>query len=269
MSAKRDYMFTDFEMRKDFWLELDALKFVIFQKEKCPKSGREHLQGFLQLKKKKRLTGVKKLVGQKVHLEPRRGTPQEAAAYCSKEESRLEGPWKKGEMSCTGKRNDLEELMVMAAEGKSEVEIADADPATWARNYRAIERYKRLKQEQRDWPMEVSVFWGEAGTGKTRKAYEEEPGIWSKPAGKWFDGYDGQEAVLIDDFTGDMDLSLFLKVLDRYPLTVEVKGGTTSFLAKRIFVTSNLSPEEWYPMATQIQHNAIRRRITRLIHFNG
>jgi len=261
--ANKDWMFTDFEVdRKELWLKSEALNFVVLQKEKCPESGKEHLQGFLQLKKRTRLGGLKKLFGKKVHFEARRGSAKEAKAYCSKEESRLEGPWECGEMTSQGKRVGLELLMEMAAEGKSELEIAEADPATWGRNYRSINRFKRLKQGKRMWEMDNSCFWGEAGSGKTRKVYEDEPDVYAKPAGKWFDGYDGQEAVLIDDFTGDMDLSLFLQVLDRYPMIVETKGGTAQFLAKRIYVTSNLSPEEWYPKATGEQHRAIRRRFS-------
>lgn len=270
-AAARDWMFTDFDVsdeRRNWWI-LGEWKFVTFQEEQCPETGRKHFQGFLQCEKRKRFTAMKKLVGDGVHLEKRRGTAQEAHDYCNKEESRVNGPWYAGEMSKeAGRGQKLVELMKMAGEGKAEVEIADADPATWARNYRAIGRYSSLKAKKRMWEMENKCFWGDAGAGKTRLVYETEPDVFSKPSGKWFDGYAGEEAVLIDDFTGDMDLSLFLKVLDRYPLRVEVKGGTTSFLAKRVYVTSNLTPEDWYPKATAEQHAAIRRRFKEMKHFS-
>ena len=52
----------------------------------------------------KRLSGVKELTGTAAHWEPRRGTHQQAAAYCSKEETRIDGPWEVGTPPVQGKR---------------------------------------------------------------------------------------------------------------------------------------------------------------------
>lgn len=277
----KDWLFTDFDVsneRVNFYKECEAWNFITFQEESCPESGKLHLQGFFQLKIRKRLSTIKKIVGQAVHLEMRRGSVKDAINYCNKSESstgRLRVTI--GEPTGQGKRKDLDEIKVMIDSGASIKEVADTHFPTWVRNYRALDRYKRMKIEEvghRDWKMENTVFYGAAGTGKTRRVYEEckeevaNNDLYPHIGGKWFDGYEGQSVVLFDDFTGGMELGLFLKVLDRYPLTVEVKGGSCRFLAKKIFITSNLSPEEWYPMATKEQHAAIRRRIDKIVHFN-
>jgi hypothetical protein len=237
-------------------------QFIIFQKEKCPESGKEHFQGFVQLKGRKRFNAVKELFGPRVHLERRKGPVKKAIAYCSKDESRVDGPWRNGEANGQGKRKDLEYIQELIEKDVSEYDIACEHFGTWCRNYRAIREFKRMRMEQtvKTWDMENSWYWGEAGAGKTLAVHNAEPDLYCKISGKWFDGYKGQEAVLIDDFTGDMDLSLFLQMLDRFQIRVEVKGGTVPFLAKRVYVTSNLSPEECYPNATAEQHIAIRRR---------
>lgn len=271
MSQFRNVMFTDYDIeRKNFWLGLvdETANFVIFQKEKCPSTGKLHLQGYMELEKRIRFGALKKLVGEKVHLEKRKGNQGQAIKYCSKEESRVEGPWEAGTKKAAGKRSDLEAVKEAIDEGKTEVEIADEFFGSWTKYHRSFREYKRLKVAKEDGPKEVSVFWGEAGSGKTRKVYDTEGyGIWSKPQGRWFDGYDGQEAVLFDDYTGDLELGLFLKVLDRYPMSVEVKGAYVPWRPKRVYITSNLSPEEWYPKAKKEQHLAIRRRISSIVRF--
>lgn len=261
----RAFCFTDFEpseARKAFWLEQD-FKYLVFQLEKCPESGREHYQGYVELKKQSRLKALKKWLGEKVHFEARKGTAQEAADYCKKEESRIDGYWESGTISKPGKRSDLDAVKRAIDEGATEVEVADQFFGTWCRNYRAFARYKRLKTESKeDCLKEVSCFWGDAGTGKTRAVYEKEGyEIYSKPDGPWFDGYEGQDVVLFDDYTGDLPSGQFLKLLDRYPMKVPVKGDFVNWTPKRIYLTSNLSPEEWYPNASAATHAAIRRRI--------
>jgi len=269
MPAYRNFCFTDFNVedeRKAELLEL-PVQYIVFQLELSSKTNRLHFQGYVELRERTVFNSVKAMLGDGVHFEPRRGTQKQARDYCMKEDTRVGGPWEAGEPSIQGKRNDLGKIKEMLDSGKSVEEIADTDFPTWCRNHNAIDKYVSMKAKKRNWEMNNSCLWGDAGTGKTRSAHDSEPDLYIKPDGKWFCGYRGQEAVLIDDFTGDMPLSLFLKVLDRYPMSVEVKGGSTSFLAKRVYVTSNLSPEEWYPTASAQQHAAIRRRFKSITHY--
>lgn len=64
---------------------------------------------------------------------------------------------------------------------------------------------------------------------------------------KWWNGYDGEEEVIFDEFRGDScKFSELLRILDRYPYTVEVKGGFRQLLAKKIVITSCYAPETVY-----------------------
>lgn len=269
----RNIVFTDFktdEERRQFWLDGDDWSYVCFQLEKCPESGKLHLQGYAELKKRMRLNALKRTCGKEVHFEARKGSQKEAIAYCKKEESRVEGPWEAGEPKKSGARSDLNEVKRKLDEGASMESIADEHFSVWVRSHKAFEKYKRMKEAPRQLGKEVHVFWGDAGTGKTRKVYDTEgDGIFNKPDGQWFDGYDGQEAVVFDDYTGDLPLGLFLKVLDRYPVRVPVKGDFVQWVPTRIYITSNLAPEDWYPKATKTQHGAIRRRLTSITRFRS
>lgn len=70
-------------------------------------SGTPHLQGYIQLKKKSRLAGVKKIIGNRCHIEQCRGTPKENRDYCTKDKQFVEF----GQLTPQGRRTDLDELV--------------------------------------------------------------------------------------------------------------------------------------------------------------
>lgn len=73
-------------------LEKKCAKFE-YQIEVAPTTGWRHYQGRFCLEKKERLTGIKKWLGETVHLEVERDSESE---YCRKEETAEEGPWISG-----------------------------------------------------------------------------------------------------------------------------------------------------------------------------
>lgn len=72
---------------------------------------------------------------------------------------------------------------------------------------------------------------------------------------------------MVDEFRGGIDIAHLLRWLDRYPVIVELKGSSTVLKANKIWITSNLSPDDWYPELDQETKNALRRRM-RVTHFN-
>jgi len=77
----------------DTTLQIHCKKWM-YQLEKCPTTGRKHFQGRFSLTKKMRMTSLKSLwFTQKVHFEQERGTCEDSSSYCSKADSRIEGPW--------------------------------------------------------------------------------------------------------------------------------------------------------------------------------
>lgn len=111
---------------------------------------------------------------------------------------------------------------------------------------------------------EVYVFWGTTGTGKSRRAWDEAglDAYPKDPRSKFWDGYGGHENVVIDEFRGGIDISHLLRWLDRYPVLVEVKGSTVVFKARKIWITSNIHPRDWYPDLDAETKNALERRLT-------
>lgn len=110
----------------------------------------------------------------------------------------------------------------------------------------------------------MSYFYGEPGSGKSRRALAEATaaggGIYYKPRGEWWDGYEQQENIIIDDFYGWIKYDEMLKICDRYPYRVPVKFGFEIFNSKRIWITSN-SPIDTVYRFIAYDSTAFRRRI--------
>jgi hypothetical protein len=279
----KDWAFTDYDVseeRKAWLLELDC-QYIVFQLEICPKSQRPHLQGFVQFKKRLRRPGVNRAMESKMHVGSRWKTVDEAADYCKKEESRApgseSGPWESGTRQCQGNRkgegSKLDAIQKMILEGKSAEEIADVEFTCWARNHRSIDRYIKMKAPKRDEETETDVicYWGDTRTGKSRAARAETKAagltLYNKPGGMYWDGYKGEDVVLVDDFRGNCTIEEFLTATDRYHVQVPFKGGFHNLTAKKMIYTSNLHPKEWWPKANERSLAAIMARFSMVKHF--
>jgi hypothetical protein len=243
-----------------------AIEFLVYGREQGDQ-GTPHLQGFVSLTSRKSMSFVKNLLGTRLHLEPRRGTVQQAVDYCEKDGD----VWRFGEQPAgQGERTDLKRVHSAIKEGKTLQEIADVHPQEFIRYHNGITKLHSFYQKKRDWQTEVFVFWGATGTGKTKRAFQEAGETkWIYPSGGWFDGYDGQDNVIFDEYTGgEFKLSYLLKLLDRYEMQVPVKGGFVNWKPKKLWITSNLKPEDWYPNARDEHKQALRRRFTHVVHFN-
>lgn len=250
----------------------DDIAYVIAGYEICPKTGKAHLQGFMQLKSQKRFSAVKSIFTTE-HIEASIGSVSQNQGYCKKD-----GIWVElGEAITQGQRMDIES----ACETLQEC-IKDGTTRQWKLNnmplyvkyYKAfnlmINEFSTPRNPDAD--VQVYVYTGDTGTGKTRAVFDlEKDKLYNVPLGdklQWFDGYNGQEAVLIDDFScSDVKITWLLKLLDRYPMQVPVKGGFTWWKPKRIYITSNVKFDEWYQGARYQHREALKRRITEIKEF--
>lgn len=92
-------------------ISTEDVRYLLCGAEVCPTTKRYHWQGYIELVKAVDLSTVKKILDcNHVHLEPRRGTQEQAVAYCKKEDtgvqdddsSKLLFEW--GEMAQNGVR---------------------------------------------------------------------------------------------------------------------------------------------------------------------
>ncbi|ADD62451.1 replication-association protein [Human associated cyclovirus 2] len=240
-------------------------KYGIVGEEYAPTTGMPHLQGFCNLNKPTRFSTIKKHLDNSIHIEKANGTDEQNQKYCSKSGIFFES----GVPNKQGQRNDLQSLVEFIHEKRPTIrDIATEHPTTYIRYFRGIERMLQLVNpiKQRDFKTEVYYYWGPPGTGKSRRALEEAQAfntesIYYKPRGLWWDGYEQQDSVIIDDFYGWIKYDEMLKIMDRYPYKVQVKGAFQEFTSKKIFITSNVDTDELYKFVGYTTA-AFERRIT-------
>lgn len=177
-----------------------------------------------------------------------------------------------------GERTDFRQFFERIAqeEEPDELSIALRDPSTWARSHNAVRRLIQLKSAHKNRHkirenLDVSWIYGRSGSGKTSAAIQafEDHGLrWcigSVGDPPWFDFLTGSEDAWIwDEFDGSAKLGLVLRVLDKFPIQVPVKGGFTDFSVTHITVTSNLPPWKMYSPEELARHDngrALKRRI--------
>lgn len=251
--------------------EYESIKRVVFGNcrygiigEEVGEKGTPHLQFYLQFRSRVSLRQIKRLVGSRVHAEIARGSADANKTYCSKEGKF----WEHGVMLSKGERSDIADVVDCFREGKTWEEVLETYPSQLARYPKFFDRCAMQFSIKRDWVPEVYVYWGGTGCGKSRRAFSEAQDPYVHSGGVWFDGYSGETDVIFDDFGGsEFKLTYLLKLLDRYPMRVPVKGSFVSWCPRKIWITSNYSPKDWYPNAKDEHVKALFRRITKSIQF--
>jgi len=256
--------YNDFDYdRIKLFIETNAV-YGIVGKE-IASTGTHHLQGYINFgrDKRKSLATIKKEenMGKSVHVEKAKGTDEQNQKYCSKDGLF----WEYGQIQHAGKRNDLSEFTAAIVAGKSVDELAVEQPDTFVRYNRGLYALQNIVRSkvQRDYKTRVVVLVGVPGTGKSRYANEAAKAngtVYYKPRGDWWDGYDGQTSIVIDDYYGWLKYDELLKICDRYPYQVPVKGGYRQFTSKNIYITSNSEIKDWYKFANY-DPAAIMRRV--------
>lgn len=242
-------------------------KYLVFGYEIAPTTGTPHLQGYISWDNPRSLDKFKSDVSEKLHIEKMRGSPQQASDYCKYEDypdnTKLNKFEEFGTIPRQGERTDWCVALAQIKSGTPVEEVIEFQPQLLP-CIRSLDTFKSrcLKPLNRD--VQVFVLWGESGAGKSRWAYENYPGLYSKPPSKWWDGYTGQDTILLDDFYGYIPYTELLNVLDRYPYNCEIKGGYVWAQWKTVIITSNKPPERWYSMGL----GALKRRFTKIFFYS-
>lgn len=242
--------------------------YMIAQKERAPTTGLLHIQGYLELSRKQRMTALKKLLP-RAHWELRQGTRTQARDYCRKEDTRVEEPYELGSWKEDNSKLTLEDLMKRLREGATNLQLLDEFPVLYLMYATRIAQVRLTMEKPRNPSLtpKVIVYWGKTGTGKTRKALWKMPDAYIKPNGKWWPRYSGETHVIWDDFRrhSDVPYDEVLRILDRYPHIVETKGGHVQLQATTFIITSNVEPSYWFD--DTCDYAPLKRRITKIKHF--
>ncbi len=275
----RAYCFTANNPGDNVPADSPSIRYIIWQQERG-QSGTHHLQGYVEFYRPYRLGAAAAIIAIPAHLEPRRGTRDQAREYCRKPDTRLpdtlpveRGSWERGGR---GARTDLVDVVDLIDTGGSYASVAASFPLQFIRYHRGIHEYVSVSRpaSQRPAPL-VFVLWGPTGVGKSRLAADVYPdAYWWSPSANgshYALGYSGQQSVIFDDYYGSIPYPFLLRILDRYKLTVNVQGTNVAFRAHQFIFTSNHPPQHWYPHADFPDQSALFRRLTNIYecHFEN
>lgn len=222
--------------------KLEQVQYMVHQFEKCPKTGRLHIQGYVQFKSAKKMSALKRLHSG-AHWDVRQGTHDQARNYCMKSETQVEGPFEFGiPKDDQGKRSDLDHLEDLIKHGASDQMISQVAFKPFIKYHRGIDKWRQCQFIKREEMPRVEIIYGPSGCGKTRSVYDKHgyDNVYSVIDPKWWDGYRQQEAVLFDevDFS-ERPVREWLQILDRYPHQVQVKGGFVHLNSPFIYIISS------------------------------
>lgn len=223
-------------------------KYLIYGRETAKTTGTKHYQGFIVWLSNQRLSACKKFLPE-AHWEAAKGSFIQASDYCKKEGDYTElgspplNAKRKGENEAERWKNALE-----AAKTGHLDDIPEDIRFRYYRTCKEIAKDHMVPPPALDHT--TGAWWyGDSGTGKSRTARQDYPGAYLKMCNKWWDGYQGEETVIIDDFDKvHGPLCHHLKIWgDHYPFLAETKGGAIMIRPKRIIVTSNYLPSTIWP----------------------
>lgn len=249
--------------------------------ETCPDTGNKHKHVYAYgLKRGFRLGGWTRIFGTQCHVEQARGTHDEAINYCKKEaegyefgERPMENGVQKGRHVIVQLMEEGERPMKIARVHGNLTETVARYNNFWEKMWMEIQTEKMNKEGFK--PKQVFILQGATGTGKTRQVYEQYgfENVYRAVcnSGKWFDGYNGQPAVVFDECSAGaiMPVTQWLTITDGYPLSVPVKGGFVPFRPESIYFTTNTDYRIWWSDICQEHLAAVKRRVTEIRVFKA
>lgn len=227
------------------------------------KDGTPHIHAYLELEKKKKITKTNYL-----DLDGNHGNYQTA-----------KNKWKvrKYVMKSGDYITDIEDLDTKLKAKESKRKYIASDLLEGRKTLEEAVRenpellfgYTKLKQDLNNFKLDTQKmedterinYWiyGAPGIGKSQWAKRNFPGAFRKSCNKWWDGYTGQEYVILDDMDTDK-LGHYLKIWgDNYACDGEVKGGTLPLKYKQMVITSNYKISQLWDKDPQMAAAIARR----------
>ena len=238
----------DFDYKSIYDNEKYHIKYIAYGNEICPTTNRPHHQGWIYFSSDK---DSKKAVGKilgNANCRPCKGNIQQQEDYCSKEKGYYTELGTRPDNQ--GARTDLEAVKNDILNGLIKCDdIACEKPSLYHQYGRTLTKIEdiALRKKWRNWMTEGIWYYGETGCGKSEKAFENyNPLTHYKYTEEWWDGYIGQDTLIIDELRGDtIRFRELLALADKHPHYVKRRcREPIPFLAKKIIITSALHPKD-------------------------
>lgn len=245
----------------------DCVRYAIYGEEICPDTGRLHWQSYIELNKPMRLDALTKAYNDKqIRAEPRHGTRDQAREYCMKDKKYEEvGVFSSGQ----GRRTDINDFVEKMENGEKLSALARENPmifCSYRNGLKDINSYIVKEKTKAFRHVNVILIIGPTDLCKTKQAVEEaeQKGDYYMIDGddiQWFDHYEQEETLIIDEYDNNVTCPKLIKLLDGYQKRIMIKGSTTYAAWTTVYITSNLRLHEIHENAKPAHRAALFRRI--------
>lgn len=161
--------------------------------------------------------------------------------------------FEEGDKPSPGKRTDLAAASEELMSGETTVEdIAISNPTMYHMYGRTLSKIEDivLRKKYRTEMTKGTWLYGPTYTGKSDEQFKEYNPDTHYPYpddNGWWDGYTGQETVIINDFRGCLPYAFLLKLVDKWPMHVRRRGREPApFISKHVIISSPHPPNEVY-----------------------
>ncbi len=266
--------FKDSNSIRDYVSNFSTFKYSCFQIEKGGNCETTHIQGFITFKNPMTWSTFKNYFPC-AHFNKCISSNTDCKQYCSKQDTRIEGPFEDGEFTEERARSDCKEFYQAVVSGVDKFQLAEINPRLFMQQYRNIDtmRYEYLSSEfaKKDREVEVTYIYGPPETGKSRYVYNKYgySKLYSVDDYRRgpFDDYCGEDVILFDEFKGQIDCTQMNRLIDRYPVKLPCRFRNKQACYTKVYIVSNLSLAQLYENEPDSVKKGFLRRIHNIIHF--
>ncbi|MBQ8207036.1 MAG: hypothetical protein IJZ77_06190, partial [Bacilli bacterium] len=243
--------FKDVESAMQYFQCLESFRYCIFQLEQG-EEGTKHLQGFIMFHCGKRFRTIKKMLPM-AHIEKARGSNTQNRAYCSKKDTRVEGPFEVGKFAEEGARSDIKEFLELVKAGTDRNELSRLYPSLLMKEVNKLDalysiQFDKYKYECRD--VKVTYIYGESGIGKSsmmRRKLGTKEAFWvHNYDNSMFTHYNYQDSLVFDEFTDKLPIGTLNMYLNVEPIELRGLNCVKYGAYHNVYFISNYSPKELY-----------------------
>jgi len=272
---------TDEEYLADFKV-IEGVKYFKGQRERGEETGKEHLQFFIDFEKAVYFTTVQKLLPPTTHIEQRKAKQKiKAVNYCCKEDTRIGQVMEFGEFVEDRQNSNTEKFFERLHGGATNMELQQEFPTLYAQyGVDKIEKFRqdKLRSEYGDKfrDIKVTYIYGAARLGKTSYIYDKyKPSeicrVTNYKVGT-FENYNAHKVLVLDEFTGKLEIEFVNNLLDRLPLELPARYANRTACFTEVYIISNLPLADLYKdeqSKTPEVYKAFRERIHEIIRFTA
>lgn len=263
---------------RNYIVNFSTFRYSCFQIEKGGNCETTHIQGFITFKNPMTWSTFKNYFPC-THFNKCISTNTYCRQYCSKTETRVEGPFEDGEFAEERSRTDAKDFVKLVQLGASDDELLETYSSLYLREFNKLDKirnksiFSKFKTFYRN--VEVTYIYGPSRCGKSsyiakRFGYGNFYNVDSYKYGP-YDNYAGEDIIVFDEYNSQVDITLFNKLLDGHPVQLPCRFENKWACYSKVFIVSNLKIDEQYSSENVSKNirDAFLARIHKIFRFDS